>query len=203
MYLLTLPSCRAVCLCDVWGAVPPTGLHGPASSALTPSLSSLFQIQERGHARQLGVSVSTLFLSSFPWGLPSPTPGPRAPSPPPTCPALARSALSPGLPELGITLGTHALSGVCFCNLQSSCSPFSLQVVQGLVRGPASCLPTGWPPFLGLPFHLFCASWRLCWSLPQVLSGTSTRVMQPTDEASSHTVTQPSKLTWSLLFSGV
>lgn len=106
------------------------------------------------------VPVSFVFLSFFPWGLPSPTPGPRAASSFSTCPTLARSPLSQGLPELGITLGTRALSGVCFCNLhlQSSCSPFSLRVVQGLVRGPASCLPTGWPPSLGLLFHLFRAS---------------------------------------------
>lgn len=57
-------------------------------------------------------------------------------------------------------------------------------------------------PSSGLAFCLFPASWHLGWSLPHVLSGTSTRVMQPADKASSHTVTQPSKLPWFLLFPG-
>lgn len=57
---LALPSCQPRCFCHVWNAVPLAGLHGPASSAPTPSHSSRFQIQELGHARQLGVSVSTL-----------------------------------------------------------------------------------------------------------------------------------------------
>lgn len=114
---LALPSCTAVCLCDMWGAVPLTGLHSPASGALTPSRSSLLQVQELGHAGQLGVSVSAWPLclcvpSLLPLGPPLPHTRPQGAILIPPCPPLARSPLSPGLPGLGIKLGARVLSGV-------------------------------------------------------------------------------------------
>lgn len=69
-------SCTAACLCDMWGVVPLTGLHSPASGALTPSRSSLLQVQELGHASAAGcvcVRLAPVSLCSFPpspWGLP-------------------------------------------------------------------------------------------------------------------------------------
>lgn len=123
-------TAEPLCLHAAWGAVTLPGLHGPSSSALTPSHFPVFPLPDPKigpHRATVYLAVPRVFVfrCSSPWGLPSPTPGPSEPSsPPPPAPRWPR-VLGPGASALGICLVPVHSFYFHNLHLQSFCSPFT------------------------------------------------------------------------------